>query len=118
MEPDIWLQYCKECCEHIAVYADDLLIVSKDPDKIIGALTSFYKFKLKGAGPISYHLGCNFDRDENGTLCFAPRKHIKKMEDSFTNMFGFKPKQIYASPLEKGDHPKLDASEYLDEDNL
>ena len=32
MEPDIWLQDCGNCCEHIAVYADDLLIASKDPD--------------------------------------------------------------------------------------
>lgn len=32
-------------------------------------------------------------------------------------MFGSKPKQIYASPLKKGDHPGLDTSEYLDQDN-
>ena len=118
MEPDIWLRDCKEHCECIAAYVDDLLIVSKDPDIIINALTSFYKFKLKGTGPISYHLGCNFDRDENGTLCFAHKKHIEKMEDSFDNMFGCKPKQICASHLEKGDHPKLDSSEYLEQDGI
>ena len=118
MEPDIWLRDCDEHCKCIAAYADDLLIVSKDPDNIIKTLTSYYKFKLKGAGPISYHLGCDFDRDENGTLCFAPKKHIEKMEDSFNNMFGHKLKQICASPLKKGDHPELDASEYLDQDGI
>ena len=101
MEPDIWLQDCGEYYECVAVYADDLLIVSKDPDNAINILTSTYEFKLKGAGPISYHLGCNFDRDENGTLCFALRKCIEKMEDSFANMFGCKPKQIHASPPRK-----------------
>ena len=117
MEPDIWLRECSDHYEYIAVYVDDLLIASKDPNNIISILTTKYKFKLKGTGPISYHLGCNFDRDENGTLCFAPRKYIEKMEDSFVNMFGSKPKQIYASPLEKGDHPELDTSEYLDQDS-
>ena len=75
-------------------------------------------FKLKGTGPISYHLGCNFDRDENGILCFAPRECIEKMEDSYLHMFGEKPKQICASPLEKGDHPELDTAEHLDQDDI
>ena len=33
-------------------------------------------------------------------------------------MFGCKPKQICTSPLEKGDHPELDASRHLDQDSV
>ena len=99
MEPDIWLRDCSDHCEYTEVHVDDLLIVSKDPSNIIDILESNCKFKLKGTGPISYHLGCNFDRDENGTLCFAPRKYTEKMEESHINMFGSKPKQVYTSPL-------------------
>lgn len=92
MDPDIWLKDCEDHCEYAAAHADDLLIVSKIFNIIVNILTTKHEFKLKGTGPISYHLGCNFDRDENRILCFAPRKCTEKMEESCINMFGSKPK--------------------------
>ena len=118
MEPDIWLKDCGTHYEHIAVYVDDLLIASKDPQSVIDTLINNHHFKLKGTGPMSCHLGCDFGRDEDGTLHFAPRKYIEKMEECYLSMFGSKPKQIYMSPLEKGDHPELDISKYLDQDGI
>ena len=118
MEPDIWLKDCGTHYEYIAVYVDDLLIASKEPQNVIDTLTNKHQFKLKGTGPMSYHLGCDFGRDEDGTLHFAPRKYIEKMEECYCSMFGSKPKQTYMSPLEKGDHPELDAFNYLDQDGL
>ena len=38
------------------------------------------------------------------------------MVDSYYNVFGAEPKLSFASTLEKGDHPELDTSEYLDWD--
>ena len=73
--------------ECTAVCVDDLLIASKDPKSIISTLSKKHNFKLKGTGPISYHLGCDFGRDEDGTLCFAPRKCIEKMEECHLNVF-------------------------------
>ena len=118
MEPDIWLRDCEHHCEHTAVCADDLLTASKDPNSAVNILTTKYKFKLKGTSPISYHFRCNFDRDEVGTLCFAPHKHIEKIEEPHVNMIGSKPKHICMSPLGKGDHPEIDASEYLNQDGI
>ena len=46
--------------EYISVYVDDLLIASKTPQAIVDLMTNNYKFKLKGTGPIKYHLGCDF----------------------------------------------------------
>ena len=80
MEPDIWLKDCGTHYEYIAVYVDDLLIASKEPQSVIDTLINNHHFKLKGTGPMSYHLGCDFGRDEDGTLHFAPRKYIEKME--------------------------------------
>ena len=75
MEPDIWMCLCREDhYEHIAVYVDDLIIASKDPKATIDVLTNKHSFKLKGTRPISYHLGCDFGRDDDGTLCFSPKK--------------------------------------------
>ena len=98
------------------MHVDDRLVVSKDPNNIFNILKMKHELKVKGTGPISYHHGCNFDRDENKTLCFALHKHFEKMEESHINMLGSQPKQVHMSPLEKGDHPEIDTSEYLDQD--
>lgn len=73
---------------------------------------------MKGTGPISYHLGCDFFRDKNGILCFSPKKYIEKMIDGYKAMFKVKPKETVLSPLEKGDHPELDNSKLLDEEGI
>ena len=43
-------------------------IASKDPQVMVDKLVKDYKFKLKGTGPISYHLRCDFMRDEDKVL--------------------------------------------------
>jgi hypothetical protein len=75
-------------------------------------------FKLKGTGPVKFHLGCDYYRDEDGTLCVAPLKYIKWMVEAYKSMLGVAPKQNIRSPLEKGDHPELDESPLLDEDGF
>ena len=59
-ENDIWMKHCGDHYEYIARYVDDLAVASRNPDKIMRALTGTYKFKLKGTGPLSYHLGCDY----------------------------------------------------------
>ena len=114
-EPDIWMRDRKDHWEYIDTYVDDLAISSKDPKKITSTLETKYGFELKGTGPITYHLGCDFIHDENGILCIQPKKYIEKMVDTYERLFGSKPKDVYTSPLEKGDHPEMDTSELLDE---
>ena len=65
--------------EYIAVYVDDLAIAAKDPDSLCKLLKEKYKYKLKGTGPISFHLGCDFFQDQEGVLCMAPRKFMNKL---------------------------------------
>ena len=113
-EPDIWMRRNEDVYEYIAVYVDDLAIAAKDPKNITDKLEDVYNYKLKGTGPIAFHLGCDFYRDDDGTLCLEPKRYIKKMVASYEQMFGTKPKTSYLSPLEKGDHPELDTSELLD----
>ena len=116
-ENDIWMRRNGEVYEYIACYVDDLCIVAKDPKETTDLLLNKYGYKLKGTGPISYHLGCDYFRDKDNNLCYAPRKYIEKMIGDFQRLFGSKPKE-YTSPLEKGDHPELDMSELLGEDGI
>ena len=104
--------------ECITICLDDLLIASKDPHCVADALTNNHHFKLKDIAPLFYHLGCNFGSDGDRTLHFAPRKCIEKMEEYYLSVFGSKPKQIYMLQLEKGCHPELDTSKYLNQDGI
>jgi hypothetical protein len=84
VEMDIWMHEKDRVYEYIGVYVDDLFIISKNPKAIMDALVDDYKFKLKGrTGLVEFHLGCNFFRDEDGHLCFAPCKYIEKMLSNY-----------------------------------
>ena len=117
-EPDIWLRPNHGVYEYVAVYVDDLAIAMADPQVLVDILEGKHKFKLKGTGPIEFHLGCDFFRDEDDVLCMAPKKYIEKMAMGYETMFGEKPSTKVHSPLEKGDHPELDTSELLDQNGI
>jgi hypothetical protein len=117
-EQDIWMRRNGDIYEYIAVYVDDLAIGAKDPKAIVDLLVGKYEYKLKGTGEISFHLGCDFWRDENGILCFAPLKYIEKMIDTYERLFGRKPSKKVRSPLEPNDHPELDTSELLNDEGV
>jgi hypothetical protein len=82
-KPDIWMRRDGNIYEYVAVYVDNLAFAMKDPQVFVDVLREKYKFKLKGTGNIAFHLGCDFYREDNGTLCMAPRKYIKKMLSNY-----------------------------------
>ena len=90
-DPQIWMRRCGDVWEYIGTYVDDAAVASPNPQAIMDVLTEKYKFKLKGVGPISFHLGCDFWRDDDGTLCFAPKKYVEKMMAGYERMFGKSP---------------------------
>jgi hypothetical protein len=57
--------------EYVAVYVDALAIAMKNPKEIVDILEKKHKFKTKGTGPISFHLGMDFSRNEDNTLCLS-----------------------------------------------
>ena len=135
--------------EYIATYADDLALILLDPEQFIKQLQSKpFNFRLKGSGPISFHLVCGFNRDPvpgstdlvaddsndskkgnvsktlskiqskiglRGTLCQDPKKDIEKMKYDYVRWFGKMPNPKIKSPLEKGDHPELESTEFLEQ---
>ena len=116
-DPDLWMREMDDHYEYIGIYVDDLEIASRDPKAILEKLKVTYRFILKGSGPMKYHLGCNFERDADGTLCQSPTKYIVRMIDNYVRLFGTQPKE-YTSPLERGDHPELDTSDELDPEGI
>ena len=72
-EPDIWMRPNGDVYEYVAVYVDDLAIVLRKPKEFMDILMQKYNFKLKGTGPITFHLGMDIFREDSETLCIAPR---------------------------------------------
>ena len=119
IEPDIWFKLNEEhgVYEYIAVYVDDLAIAAKNPKEICDTFTEKFKFKLKGVGPIAYHLGCTYKREPDGTLVGDPRRYVEKILEGYEILFGNKPKK-YKTPLDRQDHPELDDSELCEEKDI
>jgi hypothetical protein len=82
-EPDICMRKHGKLYEYAAVYVDDLAIDMKKPKEFISILEGINKFKTKGSGPLSFHLGMNFHRDNDGTLCITSLKCIEKMVGNY-----------------------------------
>jgi hypothetical protein len=117
-DTDVWMRKCQDesCYEYVAVYVDDLLIAMKDPKAFCDILKDKHKFKLKGDGPIDYHLGLNYYKDKDGTLCQKPIQYIEKMMATYQTLFKETPKKA-SSPLEKNDHPEVDESELVGQED-
>ena len=113
---DVWMrpEPGGTCYEYIAVYVDDLAIAAKDPQASCNELKKKYNLKLKGVGPLEYHLGCTYKKDPDGTLAADPRRYVKKILESYERMFKEKPRKS-RPPLEGGDHPELDTFEFCDD---
>jgi hypothetical protein len=103
---------------YVAVYIDDLAFALRKPQECVDTLMKKYNFKLKGTGPITFHLGMNVYREDDGTLCIAPRKYIECIVANYERIFGEPPKKVVTSPIEKGDHQELDTSDFLDDESV
>ena len=88
--------------EYNAVYVEDSAFALHDPQPFIYILRNKYNFKIKEAGPLAFHLGADFFRDDEGTLCMAPQKYIERLTASYEKMFGEKPSAKMYLPLERG----------------
>jgi hypothetical protein len=91
-DSDVWMRPSKGVYEYIAVYVDDIAVAAHDPKSVVKQHKSVHKYKLKGVGPLEYHLGCTFEQDKDGTLLYHPKKYIARMMEQYEHMYGKPPK--------------------------
>ena len=67
-DPCIWMRKNAKLnlYEYIAVYLDDLCIAAQNPKELISILKSKYQLKVKGDGPLTYHLEADYYHDPDG----------------------------------------------------
>ena len=87
----------------------------KNPSAFMKALQAEpYNYQLKGVGPPRYHLGGDFSNDADGTLCYGCQTYIRRLADTYKQLFGEDPKisgKCPITPMTKGDQPELDIYE-------
>jgi hypothetical protein len=114
-ELDIWMRLNGDLYEYVATYVDDLCLGMWDPKSFTDTLQKKYNFKLKGTGPIDFHLGQSFSRNDDGEMEISAKRYVDKMLDSYVQLNGEKPRKA-SSPLEQNDHPEMDDSPLIRQD--
>ena len=84
-DPCIWLRKNSKLnlYEYIAVCGDDLYIAAENPKELISILKSNYCLKVKGDGPLTYHLVDDYFPDPDGTTVCQPKKYIDKLKKNY-----------------------------------
>ena len=76
-----------------------------------------YKYQLKGVEEIKYHLGGNYFRDPDGTLCWGAQKYIKRLLENFEREHGHLP-QKFMSPMRSDESPEMATGLLLKEEKV
>ena len=117
-DPDVWMRDSGDIWEYVVVYVDDLIVAMKHAQSFFDELQSpRIGFNMKGMGKPMYHLGADFFRDEDGTLCLGSQTYAKRLCSNFSSLYGEEPKAIF-SPLDHDDHPDLDDSPLCGPDDI
>jgi hypothetical protein len=86
--------------EYVATYVDDLCLGMLDTKSFTDTLQKKYNFKLKGTGPIDFHLWQSFSWNDNGEMEISAKCYVEKMIDTYVQLYGEKRRKA-SSPLEQ-----------------
>ena len=83
---DLWIMYDEEnkTYQMIAVFADDILVFSKNPKNVIEPLKTIFKYELKGVGEPEYYNGADIQLVKYQCE-FSARTYIKNICDKIEN---------------------------------
>ena len=96
------------------MYVDGFCIAAQDPKEIINIFKSKYNLKVKGDGPLTYHLGADYFQDPDGTMVSQPTKYIEILKETYVRLFDTELSKGLKTPIAKNDHPELATSEILE----
>jgi hypothetical protein len=115
-DADLYMKDCGDHYEYLAMYVDDILLVSRDPMKVIEELKKDYI--LKGVGEPMFYLGADVEQlgqawKQEGIECaLSASTYIKNSIEKVEIMVG-KTLRQHKSPMEEAYHPELNNSPLL-----
>jgi hypothetical protein len=85
----------------------------KIPIEFVDILENVHQFKKKEQDPSAFTWVWSSCVKTTKAFSLSSTKYIKKLVKNYKLMFGELRRQSYMSPLEKGDHPEVNTSDYL-----
>eukprot|EP00957_Ditylum_brightwellii_P078616 5976852-Ditylum_brightwellii.AAC.2 len=72
---DVWIRLDKsgKMYEYICTHVDNLMICSKEPDKVVKEIESVYLVKDSSKGQPDYYLGNDYKKDSHGRWCIGSK---------------------------------------------
>ena len=115
-DPCIWLRKNSKLNldDYVVVMLMIYVLLHKNPKELISILKSKSHLKVKGDGPVTYHLGADCFHDPDGTMVCQPKKCIEKLKVTYIRLFNTEPSESLLTPLEKNDHQELDTTDILE----
>ena len=76
-EPDVWLRRRGNLWDRVALYVDDVVVMSTHPEEVVTLMSSLFCFKFSGAA--ERYLG----NDVEGVTTFSPESYIQEQLKTF-----------------------------------
>ena len=76
-------------------------LLHKIPKEIINILKAKYNLKVKGDGPLTYHLGADYFQHPDGTMVSQPKKYIEKLKGSYVRFLIQNHPKVLKHPLRR-----------------
>ena len=119
-DTDVWMRDCGDHYEYVATYVDDLIIASKDPQKIVAEIEQYYI--LKGVGKPDFYLGADFStikgpyNEKGETPTWSAKTYLKNVCEKIERLVG--PLRSYSHPMDPTYRPELDNTDLLGADDI
>ena len=116
-DPDLWLKDSNDekTYDYIATHVDDVICVSKNPERYIDILKSQFPIRNIETTP-TYYLGNSLELRNNNTMKVTLKKYIKEILIRHERKHGTIRKENV--PHSPNDHPELDDSPFLNAEGI
>ena len=114
-DPDLWMKDCKTHYEYVATWVDDVLVMSKEPLKVIQDFKEAGEYELKGVGAPEYYLrGDLQQRKVDDYTCYEThaKTYITRITDKIEKLMEWTLRS-YMSPEDPNYAPELDETPLL-----
>ena len=114
-DPDLWMKDCKTHYEYVATWVDDILVMSKEPLKVIQDFKEAGEYELKGVGAPEYYLGGDLQqRKVDNYTCYEThaKTYITRITDKIKKLMEWTLRS-YMSPEDPNYSLELDETPLL-----
>ena len=119
-ENDVWMKDMNTHYEYLAVYSDDIIVASKNPQEVMDEIRKTYI--MKGVGVPDYFIGAEYGRikgnytDRGVTSTWSAKTYLKNVIEKIEKIYGNL--RNYTCPMDPDYHPELDESELLSTEDI